>query len=166
MSGPGAEHERRMLRVLAHIEAHLGEPLPLERLADEVAHFSPLHFQRPFRAWMGETLGEYLRRRRLRAEERAAWIRKLDQARRKADQAADGASADDPGSFHPSPEPAVKVTVGQRPAVRVACLRHTGPYGPAVAAFWQREFFPFLERHCLIGRPIMVSVEPLLGGGR
>jgi AraC family transcriptional regulator len=29
-----------------------------------VAHFSPYHFHRLFSAWMGETLGDYLRRRR------------------------------------------------------------------------------------------------------
>jgi AraC family transcriptional regulator len=30
-----------------------------------VAHFSPFHFHRLFAAWMGETLGDYLRRRRV-----------------------------------------------------------------------------------------------------
>jgi AraC family transcriptional regulator len=61
---PRAEYARRMHRVLRHIEAHLSEPLVLSELA-EVAHFSPFHFHRMFTAWMGETLGEYLRRRRL-----------------------------------------------------------------------------------------------------
>jgi AraC family transcriptional regulator len=50
--------------VLAYIDAHLEEPLGLETLA-EVAHFSPFHFHRLFTAWCGETLGDYLRRRRL-----------------------------------------------------------------------------------------------------
>jgi AraC family transcriptional regulator len=58
------EYERRMHRVLAHIDANLSEPLDLPRLAD-VAHFSPFHFHRLFAAWMGETLGDYLRRRRV-----------------------------------------------------------------------------------------------------
>jgi AraC family transcriptional regulator len=58
-----------MNRVLDHIEGHLGEPLDLPALA-EVANFSPYHFHRLFAAWMGETLGDYLRRRRL---EVAAW---------------------------------------------------------------------------------------------
>src|SRR4029077_10630598 len=31
----------------------------------EVAHFSPFHFHRLFAAWMGATLGDYLRRRRV-----------------------------------------------------------------------------------------------------
>lgn len=58
------EYERRMHRVLAHIDAHLVEPLDLATLAG-VANFSTYHFHRLFAAWMGETLGDYLRRRRL-----------------------------------------------------------------------------------------------------
>lgn len=61
---PRAEYARRLRRVLAHIDAHLAAPLVLKDLA-EVAHFSPYHFHRLFAAWMGETLGDYLRRRRL-----------------------------------------------------------------------------------------------------
>jgi AraC family transcriptional regulator len=53
-----------MHRVVEHIDRHLDEPLDLEALAG-VANFSPFHFHRVFSAWMGETLGEYLRRRRL-----------------------------------------------------------------------------------------------------
>jgi AraC family transcriptional regulator len=53
-----------MHRVLEHIDRHLDQPLELDALA-AVANFSPFHFHRLFSAWMGETLGEYLRRRRL-----------------------------------------------------------------------------------------------------
>ena len=42
----------------------LDAPLDLETLA-AVAHFSAFHFHRLFRAWTGETLGDYLRRRRI-----------------------------------------------------------------------------------------------------
>ena len=59
-----SEYERRMHRVLEHIDRHLDESLDLERLA-EVANFSAFHFHRLFSVWMGETIGEYLRRRRL-----------------------------------------------------------------------------------------------------
>lgn len=58
------EYARRMHRVVAHIDSHLGEELSLAALAD-VAHFSPFHFHRLFTAWMGETVGDYVRRRRL-----------------------------------------------------------------------------------------------------
>lgn len=53
-----------MHRVQAYIDRHLDAPLNLEALA-AVAHFSPYHFHRLFLAWMGETLGDYLARRRL-----------------------------------------------------------------------------------------------------
>ena len=59
-----SEYKDRMHRVLAHIDEHLDEQLALAALA-EVAHFSPFHFHRLFSAWMGETLGDYLRRRRV-----------------------------------------------------------------------------------------------------
>lgn len=59
-----SEYESRMHRVLAYIDEHLDEQLDLATLA-EVAHFSPFHFHRLFSAWMGETFGDYLRRRRI-----------------------------------------------------------------------------------------------------
>jgi AraC family transcriptional regulator len=59
-----SEYESRMHRVLAYIDQHLEQPISLVSLA-EVAHFSPFHFHRLFSAWMGETFGDYLRRRRV-----------------------------------------------------------------------------------------------------
>lgn len=61
---PRGEYDRRFNRVLDYIDQHLAEPVDLAQLAD-VAHFSRFHFHRLFAAWMGETLGDYLRRRRL-----------------------------------------------------------------------------------------------------
>jgi AraC family transcriptional regulator len=58
------EYESRMHRVIAYIDSHLDEPLDLIKLS-EVAYFSQYHFHRLFSAWMGETIGEYLRRRRV-----------------------------------------------------------------------------------------------------
>ena len=63
-SPPRHEYARRMHRVQAHVDRHLSEALDLTQLA-AVAHFSPFHFHRLFTAWMGETVGDYLRRRRL-----------------------------------------------------------------------------------------------------
>lgn len=59
-----SEYSRRMNRVLDYIDLHLGTPLALDELAG-VAHFSPFHFHRVFAGWLGETLGDYLQRRRL-----------------------------------------------------------------------------------------------------
>lgn len=67
--GSRGEYERRIHRVLEHIDAHLDQPLPLDELA-AVANFSAFHFHRLFTAWSGETVGDYLRRRRV---ETAAW---------------------------------------------------------------------------------------------
>ncbi|WP_157039419.1 AraC family transcriptional regulator [Aquincola tertiaricarbonis] len=58
------EHDLRLRKVLLHIDRHLAAPLDLPSVA-AMAHFSPFHFHRVFAAWMGETLGDYLRRRRL-----------------------------------------------------------------------------------------------------
>jgi len=59
-----AEYASRMHKVLEYIDQHLDQALDLATLAD-VAHFSAFHFHRLFAAWMGETLGDYLRRRRV-----------------------------------------------------------------------------------------------------
>jgi len=70
-SGSRIEYERRMHRVLEAIDRRIDQPLDLASLA-EVAHFSPYHFHRLFAAWTGETLGDYLRRRRV--EQAASWL--------------------------------------------------------------------------------------------
>jgi AraC family transcriptional regulator len=59
-----SEYARRMNRVLDYIDQHLDAPLELATLAD-VANFSRFHFHRMFAGWIGETLGDYIRRRRL-----------------------------------------------------------------------------------------------------
>jgi AraC family transcriptional regulator len=53
-----------MHRVLEYVDRHLDQELDLRTLA-RVAHFSVFHFHRVFFSWTGETLGAYLRRRRL-----------------------------------------------------------------------------------------------------
>lgn len=58
------EYTRRMHRVLEYIDQHLDQTMSVSDLA-EVAHFSSFHFHRLFKAWKRETIGEYLRRRRL-----------------------------------------------------------------------------------------------------
>ena len=61
-------NRHRILQVQLYIERHLYDELPRKRLA-EVAHLSPYHFHRIFRATVGEGVAEYVRRVRL---ERAA----------------------------------------------------------------------------------------------
>jgi len=64
MNDPRSEYERRMNRVLDHIDRNLDAQLDLPALAD-IANFSRYHFHRIFAGWMGETVGDYVRRRRL-----------------------------------------------------------------------------------------------------
>ncbi len=57
-------YRRRVNRVLDYIKDHLNEPLPIEELA-RLAHFSPFHFHRIFRSFVGEPLHAHVRRLRL-----------------------------------------------------------------------------------------------------
>lgn len=57
-------NRHRILRVQLFIEEHLDEELSLDRLA-EVALLSQFHFHRIFRAMVGEGVAEYVRRIRL-----------------------------------------------------------------------------------------------------
>jgi AraC family transcriptional regulator len=66
------EYIARINRVIDHIENHIDEPLPLERLA-AVACFSPFHFHRIFRALIGETLSRFIQR--VRVEKAARQLR-------------------------------------------------------------------------------------------
>lgn len=75
------EYALRMNRVVDYVQAHLGDPLDLERLA-RVACFSPFHFHRLFRAWMGETLQDFVHRLRL---ERAAQMLVFDRSKKISD---------------------------------------------------------------------------------
>lgn len=59
-----SEYSRRVNLVIDHIESHLDEPLPLERLA-AIACFSRYHFHRIFFAHLGETPGQFIQRLRL-----------------------------------------------------------------------------------------------------
>lgn len=61
---PVGSHARRLNRLIDHIETHLADDLCLDKLA-ELAAFSPFHLHRLFRAWTGETLRDFVRRRRL-----------------------------------------------------------------------------------------------------
>ena len=187
-----------MHRVLEHIDRQLDQPLNLESLA-EVAHFSPFHFHRLFSAWMGETLGDYLRRRRVEiaatrlvAQPRVAvlplalsvgfgsaeafarafkkrfgcsptsWRRQQSalrptksnpgQMERNIDQTLSQDLAKN--DAHPlSPEASMKVELIDRQPTTVAYLRHVGPYGAPIAAFWQQTVYPWMVTSGLLQQP-------------
>jgi AraC family transcriptional regulator len=58
------DYQERILRVLVHLEHHLDEPLHLDQLAD-LAGWSPCHFHRIFTGLVGETVADHVRRVRL-----------------------------------------------------------------------------------------------------
>lgn len=58
------DYLRRVNHAIDHVLLHLAEPLPLEVVA-KVAHFSPFHFHRIFKAVVGETLHDFVKRLRL-----------------------------------------------------------------------------------------------------
>lgn len=70
MNNTYLHHMECLLRVLVYIENHLGEELPLDKMA-KIAHISPFYFHRLFHAYMGETLSDYVTRLRMqRASEK------------------------------------------------------------------------------------------------
>lgn len=64
MTGVVEDRNRRMLRARDAMDRDYAGPLDVAALA-RVAHVSPAHFARQFRATFGETPHQYLRRRRV-----------------------------------------------------------------------------------------------------
>lgn len=87
------DYTERMLRVVTYIQHHLDEDICLETLAD-VACFSPYHFHRIFRGFVGESVSEHVRRIKL---ERAA--QRLKQTDRSVLDIAFEAGYDAPEAF-------------------------------------------------------------------
>ena len=188
-----------MHRVVEYIDHQLDQALDLDTLA-QVAHFSPFHFHRLFTAWMGETLGDYMRRRRvevaamrLAAQPRltvlngalsvgfgsaeafarafksrfgcspTVWRTQQSTPRRanskpgqvdsKMSQAPATPSAEHEASLTSNMETLMNVKLIDRQPVTVAYLRHLGPYGEAIALFWQSTYYPWAVTNNLLEQP-------------
>lgn len=59
-----SDYVERVNRAIDHVMRNLGGDLRLEEIA-RAACFSPFHFHRVFKAMMGETLGQFVKRRQL-----------------------------------------------------------------------------------------------------
>jgi AraC family transcriptional regulator len=145
-------YRQRILTVQLFIQEHLDEDLSLDRLA-RVAHFSPYHFHRIFKALVGEGVNEYVRR--LRLESAAVALKTTDrgilqvaldagygthEAFTRAFRQLFGVSptqfrAGKHPLYSPKEEPPVTTEMTSRevrvetvPPRRVAFLRHVGPY--------------------------------------
>jgi AraC family transcriptional regulator len=151
-------YRQRLVNVQLYIQDHLDEELTLEKLA-RVAHFSPFHFHRIFKALIGEGVKEHVKRLRL---ERAALLLKSTErsvvqvaldAGYQAHEAFSRAFRDmfgiSPSEFRAghspllnplqgefmAPATAFPVRVEQVPERRVAFLRHIGPYSECGPTF-------------------------------
>jgi AraC family transcriptional regulator len=69
-SAVSVDYARRINRAIDHIVRNLARPLRLDEVAD-AACFSPFHFHRIFKALLGETLSQFVKRQRL---ERALYL--------------------------------------------------------------------------------------------
>jgi len=151
------DYGRRIDRVIRHIGEHLDDPLDLEKLA-EIACFSPFHFHRIYRQTVGETVADTLRRNRLARA--AGDLVRSDLAmpaiaRRagyasvaaftRAFQALHGvapATYRRSGRLVPLPPPSEEanltmhaVSIRVIEPIRVAAIRHVGPYMEIGTAF-------------------------------
>jgi AraC-like DNA-binding protein len=77
MSGAIEDRNRRMLRARDTMDRSFAQPLDVPTLA-RVAHVSPAHFSRQFRATFGESPHRYLQRRRV--ERAMELLRETDRA--------------------------------------------------------------------------------------
>jgi AraC family transcriptional regulator len=148
-NGTVESYQERVQRVLVHIQNHLDGPLPLEELAG-VAHFSPYHFHRIFRGMVGESVKEHVRRlrleraaRRLRFSDEPVTMIALDsgyQTPESFTRAFDAMFGESPSGFRASsrdltaparertPGPPLEVRLQRIGPLRVAFIRHIGPY--------------------------------------
>lgn len=58
------EYIHRINNVVDYIENNINEPLNLQKVS-EIAHFSPFHFHRIFSVFVGETLNNFIKRKRV-----------------------------------------------------------------------------------------------------
>ena len=65
MNREGLSPRVRIAAMIEYVRSHVEEGLNIELLAER-AGFSPFHFQRVFRLAVGQTIGEYIRTKRLR----------------------------------------------------------------------------------------------------
>ncbi len=157
------DYEERLLRVLVHIQRNLDQPVTLTELA-AVAHFSPFHFHRIFRGMVGESVRAH--QRRLRLERAATQLEQTaDSVIRVAlaagfeshaafsrafknqlgcspsawrDDSREIQSADQKQYFAESQgEETMDVKIVKEDEVRVAFVRHTGPYDQCGQA-WEK----------------------------
>jgi AraC family transcriptional regulator len=152
-------YQERIGRAVRHLELHLDEPIPLEELA-RVAHFSAYHFHRIFTGIVGESVKEHVRRLRLERAARRLWSGDKTVLRLALDagyethesftRAFEAMFGVSPAAFRKNGGlmkpvvqdvkeklPPLEASVRRMEPLRVAYVRHVGPY-EAVGQAWQK----------------------------
>lgn len=179
------DYQQRILRVLMHLQRHLDEPLRLDGLA-ELAGYSSCHFHRIFTGMVGETVADHVRRLRMERaalalrdlrrsvlrialdagyEDHSAFARAFrgrfgctPSAWRRRPRALP--QSEDPRRHldpRPDRKPAMDISIRTVDPLRVAFVRHIGPYqdcGPA----WGKLVAWAQPRGLLGGAPIVLGV--------
>jgi len=173
------DYQRRIAKVVRHIEDNLDAPLSIDDLAG-VAAFSPYHFHRVFRGMVGETVKSYVKRVRL---ERAAFALNYTghpvtrvaleagyeshEAFTRAFRARFGCAPRDfaqsesgqrSRSFAPE-QPAAKVEIVTREATRIAYVRSVGPVEAIAAAFGELFAFAAARQLPIDGGALGISYD-------
>jgi AraC family transcriptional regulator len=131
------DYVRRRRLESAAVRLRSQERVPVLSIALSVGFGSAEAFTRAFRARFSCSPTEW------RKSKRGQTASKAGQAARVPDRK-NGASR--------HLEPAMKVTIVERPSVHVAYFRHTGAYGPAIGTFWMETVAPWMATNNLFGR--------------
>ncbi len=165
-------HVRRLESVVDFVDAHLDAELSLEKMAT-LAAISPFHFHRLFHSWSGETLNEFVRRRRL--EVAAGRLRHCPEEKITAISLSCGFSSPEgfarafrerfgmtPSSWRrggwaagraPASDRGLRIAVTREPPLDVLYLRGRGDFGLA-PALWER-FMGAVHALGLAGQPLL-----------
>jgi len=170
-------HVRRLESVVDYVDAHLDAELSLERMAT-LAAISPFHFHRLFHQWSGETLNEFVRRRRL--DVAAGRLRHCPDEKITAISLNCGFASPEgfarafrerfdmtPSAWRgggwalgrvPANDSWVRrvpqVTITREPEMDLLFMRGRGEFGAVAAPLWDR-FMSAVRALGLVGRPLM-----------
>jgi AraC family transcriptional regulator len=170
-------HVRRLEGVIDFVDANLDAELTLERMSS-IAAISPFHFHRLFHLWSGETLNEFVRRRRLEVaagrlhhcpdekitaialncgfaspEGFARAFRErfgMTPSLWRCGGWAQGRVPANDRWLHREP----RVTVTREPEIEVLYMRGRGEFGWVAPALWER-FLSAMRALNLVGQPLM-----------
>jgi AraC family transcriptional regulator len=162
---------RRIELLLEYIRTHLDHEMSVGVLAAR-AGFSPFHFQRIFRLAVGQTIGEYVRGRRLqraaidlRGTEKPVTDIALESGYDTASaftRAFSNAYGVPPSAFRadaasPQIGSAMEFRIERLGSMRVLAMRQVGPYSH-VAALWPR-FVAHLSARGLMRDPLLLGLS-------